>query len=268
LAKRSRFSRFRRLPGIYRFGDQKPPDPGLEPVRLTLYLPGSSLDRAEAQARRAGISTVQEYCKQLLQKAIDGEHSREVVEEAARRGPLEGFDAVSNDPTYLAEWKASAASHDRGPRSATEAHEMNAPSPDPASSPKPETASNSRVEWSESAAIVLRHAALLGDDPAGFLSTLRRGEPIDSVAAQELIRALCDLEVELRDATRLDRKLAYALHRLAFEGQVLLTDAWPGTTAEEATIDVLRIVQEAVDRVLSGEDIRYFAPEPGPERLL
>jgi hypothetical protein len=90
---------------------------------------------------------------------------------------------------------------------------------------------------------------------------------VSSAASQELLQALRDLEVEHRSATTIDRRLAYALHRLAFEGQVQLTDAWSTEPVDEPTVDVLRIVQESVDRVLSGEDIRYFAPEPGPERL-
>ena len=53
-----------------------------------------------------------------------------------------------------------------------------------------------------------------------------------------------DLEVEHRDRDQLDRRLAYALHRLAFEGQVLLTDAWPAA-ADAGTIDVLRIVHDS-----------------------
>jgi hypothetical protein len=68
----------------------------------------------------------------------------------------------------------------------------------------------------------------------------------------------------LRDATSLDRTFAFALHRLAFEGQVLLTDAHSDAAADPATVDALRRVQEAVDRVLSGEDIRYYpSPDSG-----
>jgi hypothetical protein len=261
------------LPGIYRFGDQKPPDPGLEPQRISLYLPDRLLERAEAQALRSGFDTVQHYCEHLLTRAIENEHAREVMEEAeAKRGPLEGLDAVANDPAYLAEWTASAS-----PRGRRNAQPSNNPPPDdPApdtlilmddtSSKTPEP--SAEPSQSPAAKVVLRHAAMLGDDPSGFLPTLRRQETIDASSAQELIRALHDLEVELRAATRLDRRLAYALHRLAFEGQVLLTDGWSDLPIDEGTVDVLRIVQEAVDRVLSGEDIRYYAPGAGPERPL
>jgi hypothetical protein len=72
------------------------------------------------------------------------------------------------------------------------------------------------------------------------------------------LQALIDLEALHREATSVDRQLAYALHRLAFEGQLLLTDAWHGSQADPGTVDLLRMVQEGVDRVLSGEDIRYY----------
>ena len=54
------------------------------------------------------------------------------------------------------------------------------------------------------------------------------------------------------------------MHSLAFQGQVIHTDAYPGVF-DGTTIQALQSVQEAVDRVLSGEDIRYFAPNTGPE---
>ena len=49
------------------------------------------------------------------------------------------------------------------------------------------------------------------------------------------------------------------LHRLALESQVLLTDAWPGAF-DERVITAIRTVQEAVERILSGQDIRYYPP--------
>ena len=56
---------------------------------------------------------------------------------------------------------------------------------------------------------------------------------------------------------RIDRRVAFALHRLAFEGQLLVSEGWPALGQDAATVSLLRAVQEAVDRVLSGEDIRY-----------
>ena len=264
------------MPGLYRFGDRKPPDPGLEPQRITLYLPDRLLDQAEAQARRHGAETLQEYCEELLARAISVEHDREVVEEAeARRGHLEGLDAIANDPEYLAEWEAALprTRTDR-PSPPEESPALTAPAPGPDDTPesapesRPAPPARESPEVPESipaVEVVLRHAAIREDDPSAFLPTLRRGEPIDSTTARELLAALAELEAAYRPASRLDRLVAYALHRLAFEGQVLLTDAWPGAPVDEATVDVLRVVQEAVDRVLSGQDIRYFATGTGPE---
>jgi hypothetical protein len=79
-----------------------------------------------------------------------------------------------------------------------------------------------------------------------------------------LAQALQALEEGLRDANRIDRRLAYALHRLAFESQVLHTDAWPGLY-DEWTVETLRAVQEYVDRILSGQDIRYYPEASRPE---
>jgi hypothetical protein len=119
----------------------------------------------------------------------------------------------------------------------------------------------------ESALEVLgRHVGWVPDD-RGFLPCLRRGEAVPAARVTELTRALGQLEDELRGAELLDRKVAHALHRLALEAQVLLTDAWPGVFDDEA-VAAIRTVQEAVERILSDADIRYYpsAAEPNPER--
>jgi hypothetical protein len=117
-----------------------------------------------------------------------------------------------------------------------------------------------RVVSDRSALEVLwRHVGLGGDDRA-FLPCLRRGAPVPAAKAEELVRALHQLELEHRGAEVVDRRLAHALHRLALESQVLLTDAWPGAF-DGAMIAAIRTVQEAVERILSGQDIRYY-PSP------
>ena len=73
------------------------------------------------------------------------------------------------------------------------------------------------------------------------------------------------LEAEYQGAGTIHRQVAYALHRLALEAQVLQTDAWPGGDFDAWTVDTIRAVQEAVDRVLSGEDIRYYPTDFRPE---
>ncbi len=130
--------------------------------------------------------------------------------------------------------------------------------------PSPENVVSSATS-EEPESLVLRHAAIGAEDPGAFLSRLRRGEPIPPDTASDLMQALINLEQTLRDERLLDRRLSYALHRLAFEGQMLLTDAWPGLATDQATVDVLRMVQESVDRILSGEDIRYYTRDPEPE---
>ena len=55
----------------------------------------------------------------------------------------------------------------------------------------------------------------------------------------ELAQALHDLENATQSTPTMDRRLAFALHRLAFESQILHTDAWPGAF-DAWTVDVLR----------------------------
>ena len=106
------------------------------------------------------------------------------------------------------------------------------------------------------AEMVIRHAGLAGDEPLGFLPCLRRGDvpPLETV--EELASALVRLDRSLSGATTIDRRLAYALHRLALESQVLHTDAWPGAF-DAWTVDSIRAVQAAVERILSGEPGGY-----------
>jgi hypothetical protein len=82
----------------------------------------------------------------------------------------------------------------------------------------------------------------------------------------ELAQALHSLEVELRPASVMDRQLIFSLHRLAFESQILHTDAWPGVF-DHWTVDMLHAVQESVERILSGEDIRYLSRGPDAAEL-
>jgi hypothetical protein len=103
---------------------------------------------------------------------------------------------------------------------------------------------------------VIRHAGQADDDPYAFLPCLRRGEPVPAGEVAELAQALHQLEIEHQAAGAMDRRLTFALHRLAFESQILHTDAWPGAF-DSWTVDMLRAVQEAVERILSGQDIRY-----------
>lgn len=308
MAKRPRHSRWRRLPGVYRFHEEKGLNPNLEPQRLTLYLTGTQLDAAEALASQEGGVTLQEYCTALLQDAIEAERIKaHVADIEAHRGLFEGLHQIADDPEYLAEWSAQVAAQARDRPEPARAVPADDPSPvpdividrdaaplpehlpftlpDPGLEPeieaepspdatpaspspgRPVMAVESTVpggSLSTSAQVVLRHAGQAGDDGPSFLANLRRGESVPLAEVAELARALHVLEEESRDASVMDRRVVYALHRLAFESQVLHTDAWPGAF-DDWTVDTLRAVQEAVDRVLSGQDIRYYSPGSRPE---
>ncbi len=252
MAKRPR-NLWRRPGNAFRIGQRGPTPASLDEQRLTLYLPAQLLDWAEDQAVKAGESTVQVYCARLLGTAIEAEHSRGTVADAeAKRGAFEGFRAITDDPEYLADWLASAGPRDG--RHEIQITEPEAPIPAPSTSGSAEMPTNGPGPASQA---VLRHAAMVDDDPNVFLASLRRGESVPEAVVGELLQALNALEVEYRSARSIDRRIAYALHRLAFEGQILHTDAWPGALDAE-TVNTLRVVQEAVDRILSGEDIRYY----------
>lgn len=294
MGKRPRYSRWRRLPGLYRFGDQKPPDPDQDLQRLTLYVPWSALDDANAQAVRLGFASGQDYCAELLLKALEAEAVRAQMEDVeARRGPLAGFHEVASDPAFLAEVSGAtgaglAVTGPEGPARPPGADDpvnglgADRPAPvprgeaeearpwvDPANEAKgPErpapSVALSHAPLGPAAWVVLRHAAHSEMHPHGFLACLRRGEPVPEVEVAELAQALQDLEAQFREAPVIDRRLGFALHRLAFESQVLVTDAWPGAF-DAWTIDMLRAVQESVERILSGRDIRYHDPGGGRE---
>src|SRR5258708_161029 len=113
MPERPKFSRWRRLPAVFRSGEFKMPDPSQDEQLVSLYIPGAMLDLADSQASKLGVPTVQEYCADLLMRAIDGERARVHVEEIeARRGTFEGLHEIASDPQYLAEWSAQNASRD------------------------------------------------------------------------------------------------------------------------------------------------------------
>jgi hypothetical protein len=310
VAKRPRFSRWRRLPGVFRTGDHRPDDSGTTLDRVILYVPARILDLAEALAEKAGVATVQDYCALLLMEAIENERvQRKVADIEARRGPLEGLKQIAEDPDYLAEWQERSDAkpdatqqgranhtttgadglennepitvdimlHDAGPR---EPHQQSPRWPDDEreiDDPEHTETSGSEtgivpiisltrtaLKMSDISAsdVVARHAGS-GEDLSGFLPCLRRGEPVPATKSAELIYALNQLEEELKGAAAIDRRTAHGLYRLALESQVLLTDAWPGVF-DERVITVIRTVQEAVERILSGLDIRYYPQTQAP----
>ena len=312
MAKRNPYSRVRRLPPVFRSGEHKLPGPNEEPQRIIIYLPGAVLDQAEVLAGKAGVPTIQEYCAGLLGRAIEVERVKaHMVEVEVKRGPLEGFNEVTGDPDYLAEWheqsesRETAAGRPQPPSSSgVEAipaspistgasgrvihpapagagledgndplNEDSSPGPKHGESPErvlvriepaprvigrviterivPEVMDGTALE------AVLSHVGPGDHEPHGFLPSLRRGQPLSPAGVSELMTALHQIEADQRGASMLDRRLAYALHRLALESQVLLTEAWPGVF-DDRTIGAIRAVQEMVERILSGQDIRYY----------
>ncbi|MDX2035121.1 MAG: hypothetical protein SFX72_00620 [Isosphaeraceae bacterium] len=255
-----------RPPGIFRAGERKRPDVLEERTRLTLYITNRRLDQAAELFVSSGFSTLQRYCEALLEEAILADRSRARLELAeTEHGPLEGLREIADDPEYLAEWNASTAAA----RSAADGDEIIVDVVDrraegsgagvPVIVPRTTDvfASNSpqSVALEAASASVLAH--VWGTDAErALLAALRRGEPPRADAIADLVDALGTLDAELSTRSMIDRRLAHALHRLAFESQVLLTDAFPGAFDAE-TVHTLRAVQEAVDRILSGEDIRY-----------
>ena len=114
--KRPRFSRWRRLPGVFRTGEHRPTDSGTDLDRIILYVPARILDLAEALAEKAGVPTVQDYCALLLMQSLENERvQQKVADFEARRGPLEGLKQIADDPDYLAEWQERSDAKPDGP---------------------------------------------------------------------------------------------------------------------------------------------------------
>lgn len=292
MAERKRFSRWRRLPPVFRSGEHRLPGYEDESQRLTVYLPGSLLDLAEQLAELADVPTIQEYCTRLLAHALENERdSRRVADVEAQRGPLEGLKQIAQDPRFLAEWRPQ---HDRPDGAPHHVPEMTVPlgffqAPDEADEKPDEERDGEptgkpltiRIETRQrfvepvvsermvpeviegrALDVVWNHVGAGDADPQGFLPCLRRGESAPAAKIAELLEALRLLEEENRGREGLDRRLAYALHRLSLESQVLMTEAWPGAFDEPA-VGAIRAVQEMVDRILSGEDVRYYQDEHG-----
>ena len=281
-------------PPVFRIGEVKLPDRNLEPQRLTLYLPGGLLDTAEAQAERAGVETVQEYCADLLAARHRGRagpragrRDRGAARAAGRaardrrrpriprRVERPGRCAGRRRPRALpgsnppparepAPERASTAAEPRAggrhPRGAR--HRGRTLAPDDAARrwPRPADLRARRP----AAEVVLRHAGQAGDDPAGVPPVPAAGESVLAEVA-ELAQALQTLEVEYRGtprstAGRLRPAPAGASRRRS-------CTPTPGRARfDDWTVDTLRAVQEAVERILSGQDIRYYPHRPADRR--
>jgi hypothetical protein len=318
VARRDPYSRWNRLPPVYRSGEHKIPGPDEEPQRIILYLKGAVLDLAEALAEKVGFATVQEYCADLLGKAIEVERVRHhVADFEAKRGRLEGLSEVTGDVRYLSEWQEQsdsreiASARDRpqgaGPDQGTP--ELTVPGEvldavllpeeagpgteavDGSSGPESEEGPDAttppqrptiritpqrpaagpvileriipEVIDRSSISILWSHVAPGQGDHGGFLPALRLGQEVAPARVAELLEALNRIEADQQGSASIDRSLCYALHRLSLESQVLLTEAWPGIF-DDRMVAAIRAVQERVERILSGQDIRYDQGGAGP----
>jgi hypothetical protein len=300
VAERKRYSRWRRLPPVFRSGEHKLPGYEDEIQRLTVYLPGRLLDLAEELADCMGVATIQEYCTRLLIRALENERvGRHVSQVEAQRGPLEGLQAIAQDTEFLAEWRNQLESRDLKPRDgeADAAPELTVPIaflPDESDEPPAEARDGAspaepltiRIETrrgfveplvaermvpevidGRALDVVWNHVMpRAGErdeaDADGFLPRLRRGEQASAAETAELLEALRRLEEENLGVDTLDRRLAYVLHRLALESEVLMMEAWPGAF-DEPTVVAIREVQDRVARVLSGEPVRQDQDDDG-----
>lgn len=245
-------------------GDEPiPPEPDTpEPVEasqvIAVPIPASLWERARLQAEAGGFGSLEEYAAEILRAAIlsRGEAVRiepdpEILDPEAEGVEGEGEEGPAT-AIALVDWGTAAAG--LGMEAETEVDSNRSEREEIVMDGANVTTGRSAPE--EVVALVLHHAAPGVYDPSSFLAALRRGEPPEPGAARELLDALAALERSYQGEGWIERRVAFALHRLAFEGQVLLTDAW-GRLADAQTVSLLRAVQEAVDRVLSGEDIRY-----------
>jgi hypothetical protein len=246
-----------------------------------LYLPGELLDLAEDLARRAGAGSPQLYCEGLLVRALRMEEIQQDAQVggivASAMDALDGFvheesldterDVILDPapPTDPAPATGPQAPRFRirvtpslpGPADAA-APELLTPPIEP---PEPSVAPPSCLEETPGRAVALRHAALEAPFDAGaFLVQLRRGQAVASAQVSDLLAALASLEHALGDGQPLDRQLARALHRLAYEPQVLITEAWPALARDLTTLQVVREVQSAAERI--------FEPGVGPPARL
>ncbi len=230
-------------------GEASRPDSSTEIQRVTLYLDGNLFDLAEKLTVRERVESIQKYCERLLSTALLNEKSRHQIEDAeARHGTLEGLREIADDPDFLAELSATknpGKMKYTPPEEEGVTHDVEFVTVPIVSLPAPDESA-----LSPAAMTVFRHAGFVAADQSGFLPTLRRGETPSVGDFEELAQALVDLDQSLASDEAINRPLAHALHRLAFESQVLHTDAWPNAF-DAWTVDAIRAIQGAVDRLLS-----------------
>ncbi len=266
MSRQLRFSRWKRLPGLHRVTERKIPTHLTELQRFTLYLPGELLDLAEELATQSGARTPQHFCEELLTRALLGE---EVEQESKVEGIVNS--AMADAADYLfqesLDTERDLIIEPSGgmPAGSQFFLRLNEPAflqlpalPGPEAEPVsgPDRNFGSSTLASDARTEVLRQAGLQEPvDPSAFLVALRQGESPGESGFLSLIQALEALERSLTQDQPLDRELAYALHRLAYEPQVLLSEAWPALAQDQATLQGVRMIQTLVERIFKGPGV-------------
>ena len=242
MSKQLRYSRWRRIQGLHRVTDQRLQTHRDEAQRLTLYLPGRLLDLAESLAIQSGNVTTQEYCESVLSRALEAEAASAEADRSRRLdGPLLVIDEVAQDVVFA--------------QSTQRTDGLRLPGPRTASTSLPKFVTPKTVEADRFEAAVHRLKAEV--EPASsslaqetMLGCLRSGTPVGAAIAATLFDVLEVVAEQLRRSDEIPTGLCHLLFRLAFEPQVLLTEAWPQLAGDPTTLRAVRTVQELVESIL------------------
>jgi len=257
VSKQLRFSRWKRLPGLSRVTEHKIPTHLAELQRLTLYLPGELLDLAEELGMQAGHKTPQRYCEDLLTQALQGQGLQEEtkVQDMVKSALADAADYLYQESldtgrdiliglTDPVQPNGPFTLRLNGPAVTQEVGAQPTGDAPPKANESADTLALAKME-------VIRHAGLATSNDTGtFLATLRLGEVPSESAADSLLSALEILDHGMASDEVVPRDLAGALYRLAYEPQVLLTEAWPVLAQDEFTLRLVRRVQAGVEQIL------------------
>ena len=266
MSDKLRFSRWRRLPGLHRVTERKIPTHLTEPQRLTLYLTGEIMDLAEELARQVKARSPQHFCEDLLTQALLTEQYRE--EKRVEGLVVSAFDAIEGyvreealdterdliiDPSEVEDTPPAPPV---APRVAIrlaipQATILAKPIPGhPVSESVIDDQPQPALTAVRAAETVMKHAGLRElSNSSLFLPRLRMGECVESPEISDLLESLDVLEQLLQIDPRLDKSLVQALHRLAYEPQVLISEAWPILAEDLETVKAIRTVQAQVERI-------------------
>ncbi len=239
-----------RVPGTFQSYQKEGLNVSSEPQRIVLYLPIELLDRIEQRALTEGMDSLQRYCEQLIINAFGDLDQRPKPKFESSPDPPVVRNALRSLDENLDLIESLSEAEEAMPSQQEEIRVASAPTSTMLFEAIPEIVD-------DAVATILQHAGINDPQQRGLLSRLRASDQIDPNAFFGLWNALEQLENSLRESPILDRRLGFALHRLGFEGQILVSEPVSGTVFEEHVIQFVRLIQEKVDRILSGQDIRY-----------